>query len=186
MFSSFDLRDPCERSLLRTGVRPTGKRAGRAALFQARPMFASRHVGRARGGPGSLGRQREAGNGGWHVLCFCLIRVMLARAGSASPGAGAGTQGSGAGWHKNEKCGTRNHTLSCAESMAKPSRPSFVLTQVVCALRRRVAFAASGGRRMHDGSSACLWAAVMGDHVRWRVFVSFGFFGDVRSIRRTV
>jgi hypothetical protein len=66
-------------------------------------------------------------------------------------------------WHKNEKCGTRNHTLSCAESMAKPSRPAFILTQVVCALRKRVALAASGGRRTRGGTSARSCAAVLAD-----------------------
>jgi hypothetical protein len=74
-----------------------GSGAGRAALFQARPLFASRHMMRAGDGHGSRGRQREAAKAWWHVLCFCLIRVMLARACCASRERDAGTPENGAG-----------------------------------------------------------------------------------------
>lgn len=56
----------------------------RGALFQALPTFANGRIRRACGGLGSRGRQCEAAKICWHVLCFCLIRIMLARVGCAS------------------------------------------------------------------------------------------------------
>ena len=139
MFRPLDFSNRCERPFVRTGVRALAACCSRRAPFQARLGFACRRVRRAcdRAGYTALGATRAKFIG----MCFAFASSALCRR-STAPAV------------QNKKCGTRNHTLSCAESMAKPSRPTFILTSVVCTLRMRAAFAMRCGRCIRGGLSA--------------------------------